>query len=194
MCIMYGDDRLLSSHGMGGRSAAHTMHTRLAGPTPPSDRETSPRKDTSPRLLDHHSASCAYRSLRDARIGLLLILGAFSLEPAKEIVDVILGGACLSHAVTRHAISRTPEGMMSPLRARQALKVEFEVGLLETRRDLVGLLEGADHMGVGGIGRERHVGKDLTMGRAKERPRHDIHEAPKACVVFSEVNLSLSAN
>ena len=33
---------------MGGRSAAHTMGTQLAGPTPPSDRETSPRKDTSP--------------------------------------------------------------------------------------------------------------------------------------------------
>ena len=35
------------SHRMGGRSAAHT-HAQLACPTPPSDRETSPRKDTSP--------------------------------------------------------------------------------------------------------------------------------------------------
>ena len=32
---------------MGGRSAAHTC-AQLACPTPPSDRETSPRKDTSP--------------------------------------------------------------------------------------------------------------------------------------------------
>ena len=35
-------------HSMGGRSAAHTC-TQLACPTPPNDRETSPRKDT-PRL------------------------------------------------------------------------------------------------------------------------------------------------
>ena len=32
---------------MGGRSATHT-HAPLARPTPPSDQETSPRKDTPP--------------------------------------------------------------------------------------------------------------------------------------------------
>ena len=165
---------------MGGRSATHTMCTRLAGPTPPSDRETSPRKDTSPRPSDHHRASGAHRSLSDTCVSPLLILGTFSLEPAEEIIDVALGRTCLRHAVSCHAIGGAPESVMSPFRARQALEVELEVGLLETRRDGVGLLEGADHVGVGGVGCERHMGKDLTMRRAEERPRHNIRKSAEA--------------
>ena len=117
---------------MGGRSATHTSR-RLACPAPPSDRETSPRKDTPPRPSDHHGAPGAHRSLGDARVGLLLVLGTLCLEPAEKVVDVLLRRTCLRHRVARHAIGGAPEGVMSPLGTRQPLEVELEVWLVETR-------------------------------------------------------------
>ena len=57
---------------MGGRSATHTC-TQLACPTPPSDRETSPRKDTPPGGWDgttqRQTRRCAARG-RPPRTGL----------------------------------------------------------------------------------------------------------------------------
>ena len=64
----------------------------------------------------------------------LHLLGIESLEPAKDDIDVLLGGPRQMHGLSSHCICEPPQRVMPPQRRIPPLQIQLRVGSIALRQ------------------------------------------------------------